>query len=95
MSRFKALIAAFILLASLSVAIFVIYQAATGHISMRTIRYTLGVLLIIIGLSFTALYYIVGPSPGSPNEKLWRGGWIGALVGVATIIAEYFLGTGR
>ena len=92
-----------ILVVSGGFAAIIIWQAEAGNISHGTIRYLTGGVMVVVGLGFTALYLSFSDErlqrqfgdSASQIRKLWRGGWIGALIGAAIIAAEYFLGNGR
>ena len=91
------------LIVSGGVAAILIWQAEAGNISHGTIRYATGGVMVVVGLGFTALHLSFSDERlhkrfgnSAPQiRKLWRGGWIGALIGTAIITAEYFLGNGR
>ncbi len=95
---------AIILAGSMGIAGYVIWEAEAGRISIRSIRYVTGGLMVVIGIGFTILDTIytderlrrhVGQSTAGQMRKLWHNGWVGALIGAAMIAAEYFLGNGR
>jgi hypothetical protein len=90
-----------ILLVSAGVAAVVIWQAEARHVSLR---YVLGVGMVVIGAGFMVLHLSVtdeylhrhfGEPAASRMRQLWRGGWVGVLLGAVTIAAEFFLGAGR
>jgi hypothetical protein len=92
-------IVAVILLTSAGLAALLIWNFST-----HLIRYLVGTVLVVVGVGFAALHLTVsdeylqhhfGESAATRMRSLWRSGWGGALVGVAIIVVEYFLGTGR
>jgi hypothetical protein len=97
-----ALIVAGILLASAGVAALIIWQARAHDVPLN---YVLGALLLAVGIGFSILHLTVSDEylrrqfGGEENAKrmrqLWRGGWVGALIGVAMIAAQRLLGGGR
>ena len=97
------LVLACILIVSGGFAAIIIWQAEAGNISHGTTRYLTGGVMVVVGLGLTALHLSVSDerlrmefgNSASQIRKLWRGGWIGALIGAAIIAAEYFLGNGR
>ena len=89
-----------ILLASVGGAAIVIWQAKAHSIPLF---YILGALMVVLGIGFSILHLSVSDEylrqhiGGEENAKrvreMWRGGWTGALLGVAMIAAQYFLGS--
>jgi uncharacterized membrane protein len=88
-----------VLVSVVSTAI-LIWQVEAGKISMRSVRYGLGALMIVIGTCFTVLQMTVSDEVlrrywGEANvdrmRRTWRGGWIGVLLGAAMIAAAYYL----
>ena len=96
-----ALIVGGILLVSAGGAAVLIWQAKAHHVPLN---YVLGPLLVVIGITFTALHlsasdeYLRRHFGGEENaariRQMWRGGWVGVLLGVALVAAQYFLGGG-
>jgi hypothetical protein len=94
-----AVIVTAILLASVGGAAVVIWQANAHGIPRF---YVLGPLMVAIGLGFTALHLSVddeylrrhfgGDENAARIREMWRGGWVGVLLGVVMIAAQYFLG---
>jgi hypothetical protein len=88
-----------ILLASAGGAAIIIWQAKAHDVPLF---YILGPLMVAIGLVFTFLHFSVsddylhrhfGPAENATRiRQMWRGGWVGVLLGIAMIAAEYFLG---
>ena len=103
MRRVGILVVACIIIVSAGVAAIIIWQAEAGNISLRTIRYATGGLMVVVGLGFAALRLSVSDErlhrqfgdSADQIRRLWRSGWIGAFLGAAIIAAEYFLGNGQ
>ena len=90
-----------ILLASAGGAAVIIWQAKTHGVPLF---YVLGPLMVVIGIGFSALHlgvsdeYLRRHFKGDENavrmRQMLRGGWVGVLLGVAMVAAQYFLGGG-
>jgi hypothetical protein len=100
MSRGKAaLVVASVLLVSAGGAAVVIWQAKAHQVPLF---YVIGGLGVALGIGFTFLHlsvtddYLRQHFGGEENavriRQLWRGGWVGVLIGLAMLAAEYFLG---
>jgi hypothetical protein len=96
----QVLIVASILLAWAGLAAIVTWQAKLRHIPLQ---YVTGTALVVVGVGFQVLHLTVSDDYlhrhfGEPSATLmrhmWRGGWLGVLIGALTIAAAYFLGTG-
>ena len=95
----KALLVVVILLVSLGGAALVIWQAREYQIPLG---YIVGGGMVVIGTGFFILHVSVsddhlrrhfgGEENAARMRKLWRDGWLGVLIGVALIVAVYFLG---
>jgi hypothetical protein len=95
------LIVAGILLASAAAAAAIIWQARVHAVPLF---YALGALMVAVGVGFSVLHLSVGDEylrqhfGGQENatrmRQMWRGGWVGVLLGVTMIAAQYFLGGG-
>jgi hypothetical protein len=80
----------------------IIWLVNVKHVSLR---YVLGVLMVAAGVAISLLHCSVsdeylrkhfgGEENASRVRRLWRGGWVGVLLGVVMIAAEFFLGSGR
>jgi hypothetical protein len=103
MSRGRAAaIVTAILLASVGGAAVIIWQARAHGVPLF---YILGVLMVAVGVGFTALHLSVsdeylhqhfgGEENAARMRQMWRGGWVGVVLGAAMIAAEYFLGSGK
>jgi hypothetical protein len=89
-----------ILLASIAGATIIIWQAKAHTVPLF---YILGGLTVVIGIGFSGLHlsvsdeYLRQHAGGEENamrmRQMWRSGWVGALLGVAMIAAQYFLGS--
>jgi hypothetical protein len=99
--RAGVLFVAAVVLVSVGCTAILIWQTEIGNISMRTVRYGLGALMIVVGVGFTVMQkcvgdkYLVrhfGAQDVSQTRKMWRGGWVGALIGAAIIAAAYLFG---
>jgi hypothetical protein len=95
------LIVACIVLVSAGLAAVVIWQAEIRQVPLP---YLVGVLMFVVGGGFLALHLSVtderlhrqfGEAAAGRVRQLWRGGWVGMLLGATMIAAEYFLGAGR
>ena len=96
-----AVIVTAIFLASAVGAAVIIWQAM-GH--GVPLFYVLGTLMVAVGIGFSLLHLSVsdeylrqhfgGEENATRMRQMWRGGWVGALLGVAMIAAQYFLGGG-
>jgi drug/metabolite transporter (DMT)-like permease len=96
-----SLIVVGILLASAGGAALLIWQARVHNVPLN---YVIGALLVVIGVGFSVLHLSVndeylrqhfgGEENATRVRKMWRGGWVGALLGVAMIAAQYLLGGG-
>jgi hypothetical protein len=102
MSRGRAsLIVAGILLVSAAGAAVLIWQAKAHAVPLN---YVVGALMVATGAGFSALHLSVGDEylrqhfGGDENaaqvRRLWRGGWVGVLLGAAIVAAQYLLGGG-
>lgn len=101
MSRGRAaVIVAVILLISVGGAVVVIWQAKAHGVPLF---YIVGTLMVVTGIGFSALNlasdeYLSRHFGGAENaarmRQAWRGGWVGVLLGVLMIAAQYFLGGG-
>jgi hypothetical protein len=90
-----------ILLASAGGSAIVFWQATAHGIPLF---YLLGALLVVLGIGNSALHLSVSDEylrqhfGGEENairlRQTWRGGWVGVLLGIAMIAAQYFLGGG-
>jgi len=100
MSRGRAgVIVTAILLASVAGAVVIIWQAKAHDVPRF---YVLGPLMVVIGIGFSALHLGVsdeylrrhfgGEENATRMRQMWRGGWVGVVLGVAMIAAQYFLG---
>ena len=100
MGRGRAtVIVAAIVLASAGGAAVVIWQAKAHGVPLF---YVLGPLMVAIGIGFSALHLSVsdeylrqhfgGEENATRMRQMWRGGWVGVLIGVAMVAAQYFLG---
>jgi hypothetical protein len=95
-----ALIVAGILLASAGGAAIIIWQAKAHSVPLS---YILGALMVVIGIGFSVLHWSVsdeylrqhfgGEENATRMRQMWRGGWVGVLLGVAMIAAQHFLGS--
>jgi hypothetical protein len=96
-----ALIVAGIVLASAGGGVILVWQAEAHYIPLF---YVLGPLVAAIGICFSVLHWSVSDEylrqhlgGGEENAKrmreMWRGGWVGVLLGVTMIAAQYFLGS--
>src|SRR5262245_13167957 len=95
------IIVAAILLASVGGAAVIIWQAKAHGVPLF---YVLGAGMVVIGIGFSALHLSVSDEylrrhfGGEENalrmRQMWRGGWVGVLLGVALIAVQYFLGGG-
>jgi hypothetical protein len=96
-----ALIVAGIVLASAGGGVILVWQAEAHYIPLF---YVLGPLVAAIGIGFSVLHWSVSDEylrqhlgGGEENAKrmreMWRGGWVGVLLGVTMIAAQYFLGS--
>jgi hypothetical protein len=94
------LFVATVLLASVGTTGIIIWQTEAGNISMRSVRYGIGALLIVVGVCFTVLQLAVnddylarhfGEASVGRMRQMWRGGWVGVLLGAAMIAAAYWL----
>ena len=103
MGRGRAvLVVAAILLVSVGGAAVVIWQAEANGIPYM---YVLGVMTAVTGAGFSLLNagvsdeylrrHFGGGENASRVREVWRGGWVGVLLGALMIAAEYFLGAGR
>ena len=96
-----ALIVASVLLVSVGGAAVIIWQAKAHGVPLF---YVLGPLMVVVGVGFTALHLSVsdeylrqhfgGEENATRMRQMWRGGWVGVVLGAAMIAAEYFLGSG-
>ena len=95
-----ALIVAGILLASAGGAAIIIWQAKAHGVPLF---YVLGAFIVVIGIGFSVLHLSVtdeylrqhfgGEENATRIRQMWRGGWVGVLLGVAMIAAQHFLGS--
>ena len=95
------MIVAGILFASAGGAAVVIWQAKVHGVPLF---YILGPLMVAIGIGFSAMHLGVsddylrrhfgGEENATRMRAMWRGGWVGVVLGVALIAAQYFLGGG-
>jgi hypothetical protein len=99
--RLGILFVATVVLVSLGSTAILIWQTEAGNISMRSVRYGIGALMIVVGVGFTVLQRSVsdaylernfGEQNVSQMRKMWSGGWVGALIGAAMIAAAYLFG---
>jgi cation transporter-like permease len=101
MNRFWAgLIVVCIVLGSAAGGIILVRQAKAHDVPLF---YVLGPLVVAIGIGFSALHLSVSDAylrqhfGGDENAKrmreMWRGGWLGALIGLALIAVQYFFGS--
>jgi hypothetical protein len=91
-----------ILLASAGVAAVIIRQARAHGVALN---HVVGALLVAVGTGFSVLHLSVsdeylrrhfgGEENATRVRRVWRGGWVGALIGAAVIAAQYNLGGGR
>ena len=82
-------------------AVVIVWQAKTHGVPLF---YVLGPLMVVIGIGFSALHlgvsdeYLRRHFKGDENavrmRQMLRGGWVGVLLGVAMVAAQYFLGGG-
>jgi hypothetical protein len=89
-----------ILLASVGGAALIIWQAKVHSVPLF---YILGPLMVIVGIGFSVLHLSVsdeylrkhfgGEENATRVRQMWRGGWTGALLGIAMIADQYFLGS--
>ena len=96
-----ALIVAFVLLVSVGGAAVLIWQTRAHGVPLF---YVLGPLTVVVGLGFSLLNWTLsdeylrrhfgGEEGARRMREAWRGGWVGVLIGIAMIAAEYFLGSG-
>ena len=96
-----AVIVTAIFLASAVGAAVIIWQAKAHGVPLF---YVLGTLMVAVGIGFSLLHLSVsdeylrqhfgGEENATRMRQMWRGGWVGALLGVAMIAAQYFLGGG-
>jgi hypothetical protein len=96
-----AVIVTAILLVSVGGAAVVVWQAKARGVPLF---YVLGPLMVAIGIGFSAMHLSVsdeylrrhfgGDENAARVRQTWRGGWVGVLLGVAMIAAQYFLGGG-
>jgi hypothetical protein len=96
-----AVIVAAILLASVGGAAVIIWQAKAHGIPLF---YILGPLMVVLGIGFTVMNLSVsdeylrqhfgGEENATRMRQMWRGGWVGVLLGAAMVAAQYFLGGG-
>ncbi len=98
--RLGIVFVATIVLASLGGLAIIIWLRETDRLSMRSLRYGLGALMIVVGAAFTVLQWAVsddylarhfGEASVGRTRQMWRSGWVGVLIGAATIAAAYFL----
>jgi heme/copper-type cytochrome/quinol oxidase subunit 3 len=103
MERGRAvLVVAAILLVSVGGAAVVIWQAKANNIPLT---YVLGVMTAVIGIGFSLLNRVVtdeylrrhfgGEENATRVREVWRGGWVGVLIGALLIAAGYILGASR
>ena len=95
------LVVASIFLVSFGGGAVVIWQAVVHHVPLS---YVVGGLAVVIGTGFSLLnagvtdeylrQHFGGEENASRMRQLWRGGWVGVLIGAVMIAAEYFLGLG-
>jgi hypothetical protein len=95
------LIVASILLASAGGAAVLIWQAKAQGVPLF---YVVGALMVVIGIGFMALHVSVsdeylrqhfgGEENAMKLRQMWRGGWVGVVLGAAMVAAEYFLNSG-
>jgi hypothetical protein len=99
MGRGRAtLVVASIFLVSCGGAAVVIWQAVAHHVPLL---YVVGGLSVVIGTGFSLLnasvtdeylrQHFEGEENANRMRDLWRGGWVGVLLGAVMIAAEYFL----
>src|SRR5262245_31969930 len=96
-----AVIVTAIVLASAGGAGVILWQAKAHGVPLF---YVLGTLMVVLGIGFSALHLSVsdeylrrhfgGEENATRMRQMWRGGWVGVLLGVAMIAAQYFLGGG-
>jgi len=96
------LVVASIFLVSFGGAAVVIWQALAHGVP---IFYVIGGLAVVIGTGFSLLnagatdeylrQHFGGEENASRVRQMWRGGWVGVVIGVVMIAAEYFLGLGQ
>ncbi|HEY2589558.1 MAG TPA: hypothetical protein VGI81_27675 [Tepidisphaeraceae bacterium] len=94
------LIVACIVLASAAGGVILVRQANAHYVPLF---YVLGPLMVVIGVGFSLMHlsmsddYLRQHFGGDENAKrmreMWRGGWVGVLIGGAMIAAQYFLGS--
>jgi hypothetical protein len=92
------LFVAFIILLSIGGAGVLIWLTEVQHVPRG---YVLGPLFLVIGVGFTALNLGVtdeylrkhfgGDANADRMRDMWRGGWVGIVIGAGMIAAEYFL----
>jgi hypothetical protein len=96
----EVLIVAGIFLASAGGGIIICWQAKAHDVPYF---YVLGAFMIVIGSGFSVLHLSVsdeylrqhfgGEEYARQTRQMWRGGWVGVLLGVAMIAAQHFLGS--
>src|SRR5262245_35234205 len=102
MSRGRAaVIVTAIFLASAGTVAVLLWQAMAHGVPLG---YVLGALVMALGIGYSALQRSVsddylrqhfgGQENANRLRQTWRGGWVGVLLGVAMIAAQYFLGGG-
>ena len=95
----SVLIVAGIVLASAGGGVILVEQAKAHYIPLF---YLLGPLVAAMGIGFSVLHWSVsdeylrqnfgGEENARRMREMWRGGWVGLLIGIAMVAAQYFLG---
>ncbi len=95
-----AVIVVGIVLAATAGGVVIVWQAKAHYIPLF---YVLGPLMVAIGIGFSALHWSVsdeylrrhfgGEENARRMREMWRGGWVGAPIGIALVAAQYFLGS--
>jgi hypothetical protein len=95
----SVLIVAGIVLASACGGVILVEQAKAHYIPLF---YLLGPLVAAMGIGFSVLHWSVsdeylrqnfgGEENARRMREMWRGGWVGLLIGIAMVAAQYFLG---
>lgn len=98
--KLAGLIVACIALASAAGGVILVRQAKAHSVPFF---YVVGPLVVILGIGFSLLNvslsddalrrHFGGEENARRMREMWRGGWVGVLIGCTLIAAQYFLGS--